>query len=224
MRKELNDMCEKTEKLFAALRRNNITPVYAETAADAVKIVEEMLPEGASIRTGGSVSLQESGVWELINRPKYNFLDRNREGLTPEEREEVFRTTVGCDYYFCSTNALTENGEIVNVDGFSNRISAIAFGPKKVVLVVGKNKLVPDITAAFIRIKAVVAPKNCVRLGIQNPCVKLGRCVALQKTDTPNITDGCASPTRICRNYLIGAPQRDPERITLIFVNEDLGY
>lgn len=217
-------MCEKTEKLFAALRRNNINPIFAETAAEAVRIVEEMLPEGASVRTGGSVSLAESGVWELINQPKYKFLDRNREGITPEERESVYQTTVGCDYYFCSVNALTENGEIVNVDGNCNRISAIAFGPKKVVLVVGKNKLVPNLTAAFVRVKAVAAPKNCVRLGINNPCVKLGHCVSLQKTDTPNITDGCASATRICRNYLIGAPQQDPKRVTLIFVNENLGY
>lgn len=217
-------MYEKTEKLFAALRRNNINPVFAETSADAVRIIKEMLPDGASIRTGGSVSLQESGVWELINSPCYNFLDRNRQGITPEERESVYQTTVGCDYYFCSVNALTESGEIVNVDGNCNRISAIAFGPKKLVLVVGKNKLVPDLAAAFVRVKAVAAPKNCVRLGIDNPCVKLGHCVSLQKTDTPNITDGCASPTRICRNYLIGAPQQDPERVTLIFVNEDLGY
>lgn len=217
-------MCEKTEKLFAALRRNNINPIFAETSADAVKIIKEMLPEGASIRTGGSQSLAESGVWELINSPCYHFLDRNRQGITPEERERVYQTTVGCDYYFCSVNALTENGEIVNVDGNCNRISALAFGPKKVVLVVGKNKLVTDLAAAFVRVKAVAAPKNCVRLGIDNPCVKLGHCVSLQKTDTPNITDGCASPTRICRNYLIGAPQQDPERVTLIFVNEDLGY
>lgn len=217
-------MCEKTQILFEALRRNNITPIYAENKAEAVKIVEKMLPLRASIRTGGSQSLQESGVWELINRDKYNFLDRNREGITPAEREAVYQTTVGCDYYFCSVNALTENGEIINVDGNCNRISAIAFGPKRVVLIVGKNKLVPDLTAAFVRVKEVAAPKNCVRLGINNPCVKLGHCVALEKTDTPNITDGCASPTRICRNYLIGAPQQDPDRVTLIFVNEELGY
>ncbi len=217
-------MCEKTQILFEALRRNNITPIYAENKAEAVKIVEKMLPHRASIRTGGSQSLQESGVWELINRDKYNFLDRNREGITPAEREAVYQTTVGCDYYFCSVNALTENGEIINVDGNCNRISAIAFGPKRVVLIVGKNKLVPDLAAAFVRVKAVAAPKNCVRLGINNPCVKLGHCVALEKTDTPNITDGCASPTRICRNYLIGAPQQDPDRVTLIFVNEELGY
>jgi len=217
-------MCERLEKVFAALKRNNITPVYAETAADAVKIIEDMLPEGASIRTGGSVTLAESGVWELINRDKYNFLDRNRQGITPAEREAVYQTTVGSDYYFCSVNALTENGEIVNVDGNCNRISAIAFGPKKVVLVVGRNKLVSNLEEAFIRVKRIAAPKNCVRLGIENPCVKLGHCVSLLKTDTPDITDGCASKSRICRNYLIGSVQQDPERVMLIYVNQDLGY
>ena len=217
-------MCEKTEKIFAALERNNITPIYAETAADAVKIVEDMLPADAAIRTGGSVTLVESGIWELINNPKYNFVDRNRQGITPQEREAVYQATVGCDYYFCSVNALTENGEIVNVDGNCNRISALAFGPKKVVLVVGKNKLVSNLEEAFIRVKKIAAPKNCVRLGLNNPCVKLGHCVSLLKTDTPQITDGCDSKSRICRNYLIGAPQQDPERVMLIYVNQDLGY
>lgn len=217
-------MREKIEKTFKALKQNNITPIYAETSEEAVKIIEDILPAGATIRMGGSVSLQESGVLELICRDKYAFADRNREGISPDEREQVYRTTVGCDYYFCSANALTENGEIVNVDGNSNRVSAIAFGPKHVIMVVGINKLVPDLTSAFVRVKAVAAPKNCVRLGIDNPCVRLGHCIALQKSNTPNITDGCASPRRICRNYLISGPQQDPDRVTLILVNEALGY
>ena len=127
-------------------------------------------------------------------------------------------------FIFCSSNAVAQNGELVNVDGFSNRISAIAFGPKRVIMVVGKNKLVKDVNEAFIRIKKIAAPKNCVRLGIDSPCAKLGHCVSLLKTETPAMTDGCDNQRRICRNYLVSSKQNTKDRIIVLCVNENLGY
>jgi len=183
-----------------------------------------MLFEDCKIASGGSMSLIESGVWDIINRPCFNFADRNRKGITADEQQDIFRSVIGCDFYFCSANALTEKGELVNVDGFANRITAIAFGPKKVIMIVGKNKLVPDLNAAFLRVKTTAAPKNCVRLGIDNPCVSLGKCVSLLNNDNPAMTDGCSSPTRICRNYLVSAAQSVKDRITVIVCGEDLGY
>ncbi len=212
------------EKLIENLNQNNINVIYCETKQDAVKAAEGLLQEGCLISSGGSVSLKESGVWDLLNKPCYKLLNRNREGITLQEQEEIYKSIVGIDYYFCSANAITENGEILNVDGLSNRISAIAFGPKRVVMVVGKNKIVPNLNEAFLRVKKVAAPKNCVRLGIENPCFKLGHCVSLLKCDNPDFTDGCKSPTRICRNYLISTMQKDKDRITVILCNEDLGY
>ena len=170
------------------------------------------------------MSLKESGVWELLNDKKYNFMDRSRPGITPEEQQECFKATIGADFFFCSTNAITEKGELLNVDGFANRISAIAFGPKNVIMIVGKNKLVPDLESAFLRVKKIAAPKNCVRLGLDNPCAKLGHCVSLEKNDNPDFADGCKCDTRICCDYLISAQQRQKDRITVVFVNEDLGY
>ncbi len=166
----------------------------------------------------------ESGVWDVINKPCYNLYDRNKAGITEEERGNIFKEVIGCDFYFCSANALTKKGELLNVDGFSNRISAIAFGPKKVIMVVGKNKLVKDLNEAFLRIKRVAAPKNCVRLGIDNPCAKLGHCISLLNNDNPDFTDGCQNPRRICVNYLVCGPQREKGRITVILCDEDLGY
>lgn len=212
------------EKTLNNLEKNNMKAIYAETKSDVIKEIQSILFEGCTITAGGSMSIHECGVWDIINDKKYNFSDRNREGITLEERENIFKSVIGCDFYFCSSNAITENGELINVDGFANRISAITFGPKKVVVVAGKNKIVKDINEGLLRIKKIAAPKNCVRLGINNPCAKLGHCVSLLKNDTPSMTDGCNSERRICRNYLISAAQGIKDRITVIICNEDLGY
>ena len=217
-------MTERIEKVIKNLNGNNINAVYCDTKGEVLNKVEELLTDGATISSGGSVSLVECGVWDLINKPCYNFLNRNRKGITPEEQMEIYKQVIGIDYYFCSANAVTENGELLNVDGFANRISALAFGPKKVIMVVGVNKIVKDLDEAFLRVKKIAAPKNCVRLGIDNPCVKLGHCVSLLKNDNPDFTDGCKKPTRICRNYLVSGMQKDKERITVILCGEELGY
>lgn len=217
-------MTEIIQNTIKNLNANNINAVYCETKADVISKVKDLLEDGAIISSGGSVSLVESGVWDLINKPCYNFLNRNRKGITFEEQMQIYKQVIGIDYYFCSANAVTENGELLNVDGFSNRISAIAFGPKKVIMIVGINKLVKDLNEAFLRVKKVAAPKNCVRLGIDNPCVKLGHCVSLLKSDNPDFTDGCKTQTRICRNYLVSALQKDKGRITVILCGEELGY
>lgn len=212
------------ETVLRALEKNNINAVFVPKREDVKETVRGMLFEGAIISSGGSVSLVESGVLELIKSEDYCYLDRLREGITPEEQQEVFKKIIGCDFYFCSANALTENGELVNVDGFANRISAIAFGPKKVIAVVGINKLVKNVNEGFLRVKKIAAPKNCVRLGIDNPCARLGHCVSLETNDNPEITDGCSKNSRICVNYLVTARQREANRITVILCGEELGY
>lgn len=212
------------DKVIENLKKNNINVITCKTKEEIPAIVENMLFDGAKIAAGGSVSVKECGVWDVINKPNYKFFDRNKEGITEEERQNVFKEVIGCDFYFCSANALTENGELLNVDGFSNRISAIAFGPKKVIMVVGKNKIVKDLNEAFLRVKRVAAPKNCVRLGIDNPCAKLGHCVSLLNNDSPAFTDGCRNSRRICVNYLVSGPQRDKGRLNVILCEEDFGY
>lgn len=217
-------MKERIEKVIAALEKNNMQGIYVPCINSISGVVEKLLYDNAVITAGGSVSLHESGVWELINKDCYRFLDRNREGITPEEKQEIFKTCIGADFYFCSSNAVTENGELVNADGFCNRIASIAFGPKKVIMIVGANKIVKDVKEGFLRIKKIAAPKNCVRLGIQSPCSKLGHCVALEKTDNPDFTDGCSFERRICANYLVSGHQQVKDRITVIICEENLGY
>ena len=212
------------EKVIENLKKNNINVITCTTKEEIPAIVEGMLFDGAKIAAGGSVSVKECGVWDIINKPNYQFFDRGRPGITPEEQQQVFKEVIGCDFYFCSANAVTENGELLNVDGLANRISSIAFGPKRVVMIVGVNKIVPNIKDAFLRVKKIAAPKNCVRLNKNTPCAKLGHCVSLLNNDNPDFADGCACDDRICCDYMISATQRQKNRIIVILVNEDLGY
>lgn len=217
-------MTKQIEKLFKNLQKNKMQPLFAETKEDARNLVKDILFDGAVITWGGSMSVIECGIDEILRDKKYNFLDRGRTGITPDEQQECFKASIGADFFFCSTNAITENGELLNVDGLANRISSIAFGPKKVVMIVGVNKIVPDIKDAFLRVKKIAAPKNCVRLNKNTPCAKLGHCVSFLNNDNPDFADGCACDDRICCDYMISATQRQKDRIIVILVNEDLGY
>lgn len=217
-------MNEKVSKVMSSLESNNIKAVYVQTKAEVCEIVKDMLFDGAVITAGGSMSLKESGVWDIINSPEYDFRDRSKQGITEEERTKAYKAAIGCDFFFCSTNAVTENGELVNVDGNANRISSIAFGPKKVVMVVGVNKIVKDIDEGFLRIKKIAAPKNAVRLNTGTPCQKLGHCVALEKSNCPAVTDGCKNLNRMCIEYLVLGFQKQKDRITVILCGETLGY
>ena len=217
-------MNEQISKVMKSLENNNINAAYAETKEEVCKIVKNMLFEGAVITAGGSMSLKESGVWDIISSPEYDFRDRSRQGISEEERSEAYKAAIGCDFFFCSSNAVTENGELINVDGNANRISSIAFGPKKVVMVVGVNKLVKDIDVGLLRIKKIAAPKNAVRLNTGTPCQKLGHCIALEKSECPAMTDGCKSPRRMCIEYLISGFHKEKGRLNIILCGETLGY
>lgn len=217
-------MKEQIEKVIASLENNNISTVYAETKAEVCEIVKNMLFKGAVITAGGSMSVKESGVWDIINSPEYDFRDRTKQGITEREKTEAHKAAIDCDFFFCSANAVTENGELINVDGNANRISSIAFGPKKVVMIVGSNKIVKDIDEGLLRVKKIAAPKNAVRLNTGTPCQKLGHCIALEKSDYPAMTDGCKSPRRMCIEYLISGFHKEKGRMNVILCGETLGY
>ena len=202
------------------LRKNGIAVEYVNSKEDVVPLVKTMLTKGCTIATGGSKSLAETGVIDLISRDAYRFLDRMNPELTPEQRQQITMDGGQADVYLCSSNAITEQGELYNVDGNCNRISAIAFGPKRVIMVVGVNKIVPDLDAAIKRVKTIAAPLNTIRLNCDTYCNKSGVCMGL----SGSMTDGCHSPARICCNYLISAKQRIPNRINVILVGESLGF
>ena len=209
-------------KVGENLRRNNMEFYYAETAGDVCKIVEKLMPEGCSVSHGGTETLKECGLQELLNSGKYNYIDRSK-AQTPDEVKKIYHDALCADVYISSTNAVTEDGVLYNVDGNSNRIAAIAYGPDSVIIIAGYNKIVRDLEAAEVRVKTEAAPPNCVRLNCDTYCAEHGECVSLAKADR-EMTDGCGTDSRICCNFLISARQRFKNRIKVIIVGEVLGY
>lgn len=213
----MNTIIENTIK---NLKKNNIEALYVESKEDVVPLIEKLVPQGSTVAVGGSVSLDESGVLSHLRSGRYEFFDRYAQGLSREEVMEVYRKSFGVDAYFCSSNAVTEEGELYNVDGNANRIGAIAFGPKTVIMVVGVNKIVKNIDEAVKRVKTIAAPKNCRRLDCRTYCFEKGHCMDMDG----GMGKGCDSPQRICRHYLVSAKQAVMGRIKVIIVNEELGY
>ncbi len=207
------------ESTIAALDRNGIAALHVARASDVVPTLARIMDKGASVAVGGSQSLFECGAIDFLRGGDYTFYDR----YAADASDDVYTQSFGADYLLCSANAVTQNGEIYNVDGRSNRVAAIAFGPKRVIMVVSTNKIVPDLDAAVERVKTIAAPKNAKRLSCKTPCATTGKCISLER-ESHGMTDGCYSPARICCNYVVSAYQRERGRITVIFVDEPLGF
>ena len=213
---------KRMERTAEALKANGMEAVCVASKKEALEQVAQYLPEGALVACGGSMSLEECGVMTLLRTGPYEFLDRNAPGTTPDKVEEIFRLAFCADVYFTSSNAITEQGELYNVDGNCNRVAAMLFGPKTVVVVAGYNKIVKDLDEAICRTKTVAAPANCLRLGKNTYCAHQGECQGVDGS----MAAGCASPDRICCGYtVIGKQQPKYEgRIKVILVGEELGY
>lgn len=203
------------------LRKNNMEFYFAETRNDVARIVEGLIKKGDVITNGGTMTMAECGLSTLLSSPSYKYLDRSK--MTPEEVSKLYIDAFSADVYISSSNAITEDGVLYNVDGNSNRIAAIAFGPKSVIIIAGYNKIVRNLEEAELRVKSVAAPANCERLSCPTYCREKGECVSLSKSDR-EMYDGCLGEGRICCNYLISAYQRHAGRIKVIIVGEELGY
>ena len=214
---------QKIEKTMDALRKNNMQAYYCQTAAEACEKVRELMQKGDTVTHGGSVTLGQCGITELLKNGDYVYLDRSAPGLTREQVEDIYRQAFSADVYLTSANAVTENGLLFNVDGNSNRVAAIMFGPKSVIVVAGYNKVVTDLDEAFDRLRTVAAPRNTQRLKCDTYCAKTGKCVSLNQPGS-KLGDGCGTDQRICCNYTVTALQRHKDRIKVILVGEELGY
>jgi len=204
-----------------ALKKNNMEFHYAESKIEVLTIISNLLKTGDVVATGGSVTLEECGVIDHLRSDKYKYLDR--EAIDHDNLEQLYRASFSADAYITSANAVTENGELFNVDGRGNRVAAISYGPKSVIVVVGYNKIVNNLDEAVNRVKSTAAPANTQRLTCATYCYERGCCVS-EKNGLKNITDGCDSDSRICCDYLITAHQREKNRIKVIIVGEKLGY
>ena len=196
------------ENVKKALEKNNMNAFIAQSKEEACNIAVSLMKEGAVVASGGSMSLSECKMMDILRSGKYEYLDREK----AQDKIELYRKSFCADYYLCSSNAVTEKGELYNVDGNGNRVSAMIFGPKQVILVVGTNKIVSDLDAAKTRLAKIACPANTVRLNCDTPCKIVGEC------------QNCHSPARICCSYVTLAQQRKKDRIKVIFVDGNYGY
>ena len=201
----------KAKDVVAVLNACKFDAHYAEDGAEAKKIVESLLEEGATIGVGGSVTLNETGIMELIQDPKYQFIDRFHV-KDWDEQQEKYREALTADIFVSSVNAITMDGKLVNLECTGNRTAAIEFGPRKVIIVAGANKVVDSLEDGMRRAKAI-APLNAKRIGHQTPCAVNGVCV------------DCESTQRLCNIWsIIDGCFKYPGRISVIVVAEELGY
>lgn len=184
---------------------------YAKDKKEALQLITSMIPEDSSIGYGGSVSLSEAGIIKTLESPKYKLIKRE-EAKTQEDTERIFREILFADFFLMSSNAITIDGELVNVDGRGNRIAFLAYGPKNVILVCGMNKITADVDSAIKRIKTLAAPMNAVRLNRSTPCATVGAC------------GDCQSPDCICANTIITRRSHIKGRVKVILVGEELGF
>lgn len=205
-------MEQKIKRVIENLEKNNIEAYYASDEKAVIEKVSEFVKEGDTISVGGSMTLFETGVINFLKNGKFNYLDRYKEGLTSADIKDIFRKSFSADAYFVSSNAVTEGGELFNVDGNGNRVAAMMYGPDKVVVIVGVNKIVRDVQEAVMRNKGCSAPANAKRLNRNTPCTKSGYCME------------CSSTERICNNYVLIKKQVQKGRIKVIIVGKQLGY
>lgn len=198
-------------RVAKALTANRMEAQVVESPEKLLETLRTLLPKGATVASGGSMTLVETGVDALLRDGGYDFFYRGRLGEDGQPLD-VLRAAFSCDWYFSSTNAITEDGFLYNVDGNANRVAALCFGPRKVIVIAGYNKVVRDLPAAAERVRAIAAPANCIRLEKNTPCATTGRCM------------DCKSPDHICCDTVIHGFQRDPERIKVFLLAEDLGY
>lgn len=201
------------EHLIKQLTRRRMEASFAPTAAQAREEIVAMIPKGSTVSRCGSMSLVEMGLWEaLANQPGVEVIDPFRPGLRPEEVYALRRQGLLTDYMITSTNALTMDGRLVNLDATGNRVAGMCFGPEKVIVVAGMNKVTPDLDSALARVKNHAAPINAIRANMPTPCAEDGIC------------HDCKSPSRICNMWSIIEGHLIKNRIHVKLVGEDLGY
>ena len=209
----MNENISKRNELLASqvikgLESRNMSGYYASDRDEALKIALSLIEKGSTVTMGGAMSAREIGLVDALKNGDYNFIDRDQE----KDKRAAMLAAYDADVFLSGANAITNDGVMVNIDGNSNRVSAIAQGPKKVVFIVGMNKVCDDVDGAMKRARNVAAPINAQRFNLNTPCAKTGACF------------NCKSPDTICCQFLITRYSRHEGRIHVILVNDNLGF
>ena len=195
-------------KVMKGLESRNMSAYYAKSKEEALAKALELIPEKSSVTMGGAMSVHEIGLVDALKNGDYDFIDRD----DYEDKREAMLKAYDADFFLSSVNAMTEDGVLINIDGNANRVSAIAQGPKHVLFIVGMNKVCSDVDGAMKRARNVAAPINAQRFGLSTPCAKTGACM------------DCKSPDNICGQFLVTRYSMHKGRISVILVNDDLGF
>lgn len=199
-------------KTVEALRKNRFEAEFFETRDETAKAVLDLIQPGMKVAFGGSQTARQLNLQQLVTEKGAVILDHNAAGLSPDEKLEVMRQQLICDVFICSSNAVSLQGELFNIDGYGNRVAAMSFGPRRVIVVAGVNKLVADEQAAWERLRTIAAPINFKRLNRPNPCAKQGVCM------------NCNLPTRGCNIYVATRRRPAMTEFSVFLMNESLGF
>lgn len=193
------------------LEKRQMKGWYCEDRAAAIKKVLELVPNHASVTWGGTMTMEECGLMDALKKGSYTLIDRLA-AKTAQEKKELFAKAVCADYFFMSTNAITLDGELINVDGAGNRVACLSCGPDNVIVLAGMNKVVTTVREGHERVRNTAAPMNALRLNKKTPCAVTGKCA------------GCQSPDCICSQIVITRRSHIPGRIQVVLIGEELGY
>ena len=205
-------MEKRVDRTIKNLNRRNMEGFFVKDKSELMTLLNKLIDEKSTVGVGDSMTLFETDVIDFLRKGDYVFLDKYREGITSEEKKDIYIQNFSANTFMCSTNALTEDGELYNIDGNGSRVAPMLYGPKQVILVTGINKIVKDIEEAEKRARNYAAPIDAKRLNKDTPCTTLGYCV------------DCKSPNRICNDFTIIRGQFIKNRIKVIIVGEQLGY
>jgi len=202
---------KQVERTINALKKNNFEALFVPNSKAALEEVMKQIPDGSTVGVGGSVSLAQTGILEALGKRNIHLIWPAQQAKNMDERQELIRKSFSSDIFLSSSNAITEDGKLFNVDAFGNRVGAMFVGPKKTVIVAGVNKIVKDLAAAEKRVREWVAPQNIKRLNRKTPCAETGVCA------------DCSSPDRICNIYVTLAKKPSRTDVFIILVGERLG-
>ena len=206
--KKLFDL--KGPKVADALNKRHFEAYYVSNKEDAVAKVLELIPKNHSVAWGGTMTMDQLGLKEKLEAAGYALIDRDK-GATPEERELIMHKALNCGSFIMSSNAITEDGQLFNIDGKGNRVAALIYGPENVIIIAGMNKVVQDMDAAYDRVRGYAAPANAQRFDLDTPCKKIGECA------------DCLSASTICAQFVQTRICKPAGRIKVVLIGEELG-
>jgi L-lactate utilization protein LutB len=200
------------ETMIKNFKKRNIDAYYCDSAKDALALAMDIMKDGGVVTMGGTETVKECGLLDAVKEASHlTFLDRTL-AQTQEERDELYRKAFFSDYYLMSSNAITIDGELINIDGNGNRVACLIYGPKQVLVLAGMNKVVESVDSGLERIGTFAAPPNATRLNLKTPCALLGHC------------NDCHSEQCMCCQIVVTRHSRQPGRIKVLLIGEELGF